>query len=89
VVYSLAGGIVRFRVRLGLKNGRGFSAVGISIAGGVSHNIGQVAVAVWVTGNKAVFYYLPVLVVAGVLTGMLMGMLALRVMRAIPGGNQV
>ena len=87
LLYSLAGGILSYLVMLLLKRRRGFSAVGLSIAGGVAHNIGQIAAAAWAAGSTAVFYYLPVLVVAGVFTGMLMGLLAMRVLRILAGKN--
>lgn len=45
ILYSLAGGILSFLVMLLLKRIKGFSMIGVSIAGGVSHNIGQIAVA--------------------------------------------
>lgn len=83
LAYSLAGGVLSFFVMLGLKRGKGFSVVGVSIAGGVAHNIGQIAVAALVVKNGAILYYLPVLMAAGVLTGMLMGILAARVLPVI------
>ena len=51
IVYSLAGGILSFLVMLMMKRIKGFSMIGVSIAGGVSHNIGQIAVAMCVLEN--------------------------------------
>ena len=45
IVYSLAGGILSFLVMALMKRLKGFSVAGVSIAGGVSHNIGQIIVA--------------------------------------------
>lgn len=56
------------------KTGR-FGTTGISIAGGVMHNVGQVIAAVVVTG-PAVFYYLPILIISGIIAGAITGIIA-------------
>ena len=59
-----------------------FSTVGVSVTGGVLHNIGQIAMACVLLGTAQIAYYLPVLLVsgtvAGVLTGLGVGLLFLR-----------
>lgn len=87
LAYSLAGGILSFFVMLGLKRIRGFSVVGVSIAGGVTHNIGQIVVAAWAVHNRMILYYVPALMIAGVMTGMLMGILAARVLPLVKRGR--
>lgn len=62
-----------------LKRIKGFSIVGVSIAGGVSHNIAQLVVAAVVVENRYVFSYLPILLTAGMVTGMLIGIVGERV----------
>jgi len=52
-----------------------FEKTGVSILGGVFHNIGQLSMAAWITGTAGVFTYLPVLLVAGVITGGVIGLL--------------
>ena len=79
LIYSLAGGVLSFLIMLILKKNHGFSMVGVSLAGGVSHNIGQLVVAACVVENLHVFYYMPVLLVAGAATGMLIGIVGARV----------
>ena len=79
LLYSLAGGILSFCVMLVLKKCKGFSIIGISMAGGVSHNVGQLVVAACVVENVHVFYYMPVLLVVGLITGMLIGTVGQRV----------
>lgn len=79
LLYSLAGGILSFCVMLLLKKCKGFSITGISMAGGVSHNVGQLVVAACVVENIHVFYYMPALLVAGLITGMLIGIVGQRV----------
>ena len=59
IIYSLAGGLLSFAVMLGLSKCSRFSIMGISIAGGVSHNIGQIIVASIAVENIKLMYYLP------------------------------
>ena len=80
IAYSLAGGILSFAVMLVLLRAGGFSPVGVSIGGAVSHNIGQLAVAACVLKSTSVFWYLPVLLPAGLVTGFLTGILTKRLL---------
>lgn len=85
LIYSMAGGILSFLVMLAVKRAKGFSIIGVSIAGGVSHNIGQLAMAVLVVESMAPLSYLPVLMIAGAAAGMVIGMVAYRVREHIGG----
>ncbi len=76
LAYSLAGGILSFIVMVLFKKIRGLSVVGVSVTGGVSHNIGQILVAAAVVENLNLFLYIPVLVIAGVITGFIIGIAA-------------
>lgn len=76
IIYSLAGGLLSLTVMALLKRQGGFSVMGISLAGGVSHNIGQLVVAMLVVETYSVMYYLPVLLVAGMITGLIIGFVA-------------
>ena len=80
IVYSLAGGIMSLLVMAVLKRSGKFSVIGVSAAGGVSHNIGQLLVAV---ETYRVGYYFPVLLIAGVLTGLLIGTAAEQVLKRL------
>lgn len=75
MAYSLAGCLLSCAVMLLLKKIKGFSILGVSIAGGVAHNLGQSIVAVLLLGT-AVVYYLPVLIVAGIAAGIVTGIIA-------------
>ena len=89
MIYSLAGGVLSFCVMLILKKmNKGFSIIGISMAGGVSHNIGQLVVAACVVKNMHVFLYMPVLLVAGMMAGMLTGILGQRLQKYLAGFEQ-
>lgn len=72
LAYSLCGGILSYLVMLLVKKTR-LSIVGVSMLGGVCHNIGQIIVAAIVMETVRIAYYLPVLLVAGLITGFLMG----------------
>ena len=76
ILYSLAGGLLSLVVMALLKKTGDFSVMGISMAGGVSHNVGQLVVAMLVVETVSVSYYLPVLLVAGLVTGFLIGVAA-------------
>lgn len=75
LAYSLCGGILSYLVMLIVKKTR-LSIVGVSMLGGVCHNIGQIIVAAIVMETVRIAYYLPVLLVAGLITGFLMGVVS-------------
>ena len=75
LVYSLCGGLLSFAVMLLVKKTK-LSVIGVSILGGTAHNIGQIAAAAVLMGTARIAYYLPVLLVAGLLTGFLIGTLS-------------
>ena len=62
-----------------MKKMKGFSIVGVSIAGGVSHNVGQLAVAIAVVENLKLIAYIPVLLIAGAITGFIIGILSSKI----------
>jgi heptaprenyl diphosphate synthase len=57
------------------KTGR-LGCVSVSVAGGISHNIGQIFVATLMVKNFNILFYIPVLLIAGLITGLLIGILA-------------
>lgn len=84
IAFSMAGGLLSLLVMGILKRVGGFGIVGVSVAGGVTHNIGQICIAAIIVENIQVFYYLPVLLVTGVLTGMLIGILSGEIQKRVP-----
>ena len=66
-----------------LKKHGDFSVIGVSIAGGVSHNIGQLAVAMVIVETFSVMYYIPVLLMAGLITGLVIGITADEMLRRL------
>ena len=83
IIYSLAGGILSFAVMCLLKRRDSFSIIGVSIVGGVFHNIGQLIVAMIVVETYSIGFYLPVLLIAGLITGALIGIVAGEVLKRI------
>ena len=83
IIYSLAGCILSFIVMYLLKKSDKFSSVSISLVGGVCHNIGQIIVAAIVLSTYSVVYYIPVLLVAGCITGLVIGIAASQVLLRI------
>lgn len=73
LAYSLAGAVLSLAVMRLLKKTERFTALGISIAGAVSHNAGQVIMAVILLSTKEIAYWLPVLIVTGTVTGLAVG----------------
>lgn len=73
LAYSIAGGALSLIVMTLLKKWDKFSTIGVSIAGGITHNAGQIAVAIAVTGVEQIAYYMPVLAVGGTLAGLVIG----------------
>ena len=83
IIYSLAGGILSLWMMAVIKRNNGFSVIGVSIMGGVSHNIGQIIVASIVVENLKLVYYLPALLIAGAVTGFIMGILSKKILPTI------
>lgn len=73
ILYSLAGGLASLFVMAVLKRSGKFSVMGVSAAGGVAHNMGQLLAAMAAVETYRVGYYFPILLVAGILTGLLIG----------------
>ena len=80
MLYSLSGGLLSFVVMLLLSKTGLFSPAGVSMAGGVAHNIGQVTIASLVTSTVKIYLYLPVLLISGTITGLLLGIAASMVL---------
>ena len=81
IFYSLGGGLLSLAVMVFLKKTGQFTVAGISIGGGASHNVGQLLVAMFVVQTYQVGYYLPVLLIAGVITGAVIGILSAEVLK--------
>ena len=85
MLYSFAGGILSFVVMALVKKTKLFSATGVSVLGGIAHNAGQIFVAMWVLDTATLIYYLPVLAITGIVSGTVIGLLAVLVIRRVSG----
>ncbi len=85
ILYSLAGGLLSFLVMYLVKKSGKLGVLPVSVAGGMSHNIGQLIVAALVIENFNIFYYMPVLLIAGIVTGFLIGVAAQEIIFRIGG----
>ena len=82
-LYSIAGAILSFVVMLLLRRFKIFSEVGVSVAGGVCHNIGQIAVACVLLETNVILYYLPFLLLSGTVAGVGVGALSALLIRKL------
>lgn len=83
MLYGLSGGILAVLCMAALSRARQLSPIGVSAAGGVVHNLGQLGCAALLLGSTAVFSYTPVLVLSGVVCGALTGAAAAGCLRAL------
>lgn len=84
LVYSLAGGAVSLFVMLILRKINIFSPVGVSVAGGVSHNIAQIVTAVLLLDTVQIGYYLVILAVTGTVAGVFIGLCGSVIIKRLP-----
>ena len=87
MLYSLAGGMFSSLVMILLKHTKKFSVAGVSVAGGVAHNMGQMLVAMAVLSNTRLAYYFPALMISGVAAGAVIGILGAEVIKRLPDDN--
>ena len=74
LAYSFAGALVSITVMAILKHSEKFSAVGVSVAGAISHNVAQIIVAAFILGTSEIIFYLPVLSLSAVISGIFIGL---------------
>lgn len=83
ILYSLAGGMLSLTIMSVLKRVGKFSVFGISIAGGVFHNVGQLIMAAFVLESISIGYYFPVLLISGLVTGFVIGLISNEMMKRL------
>lgn len=83
MLYSLAGAVVSFAGMVLLKRTGLFSISGVSMAGGVLHNLGQLLVAAALIEDMRIFFYFPVLLFSGIVSGIVIGIAATLILRAL------
>ncbi len=85
MIYSLAGGILSYLAMVIAKRTKLLSMTGVSVLGGVFHNVGQIIVAILVLETASLVYYLPVLLIAGITSGVIIGILGAMVTKRMAG----
>lgn len=75
-LFSISGAALSLTIMIIMKKLNFFSCIGVSVCGGVMHNIGQIIAAVFIMGSEAIVFYLPVLIVSGVFTGVVIGVVS-------------
>ena len=83
ILYSLAGGILSIIVMSFIRRIDKFSILGVSMSGGVAHNIGQLLVAVMVINQLRLYFYCPVLIFSGLIMGALIGIVCSAILKRV------
>ena len=76
LTFSIAGAVLSLLGMILLKKTDLFSCITVSIVGGILHNVGQIIAACIWTGTAEIAYYLPVLLISGILAGAVIGIIA-------------
>ena len=84
MLYSFAGGILSLVVMYVLYRTGRFSMVGISMAGGVMHNLGQLLTACLIVSSVSLMSYFAVLLFSGLISGILIGIMAYNIEKRLP-----
>lgn len=85
ILFSLGGAFVSFLAMLFVKR-LGLSLYGVSMAGGVFHNVGQLLIAAFLVETVEVGYYAPFLLVMGLVTGLFIGLTGKELLKRLPRG---
>ncbi len=80
ILFSLAGCLLSLTMMCLLYKRENFSVIGVSVIGAVFHNLGQILVAMFVVSSFSVMYYFSVLMIAGIITGVVIGVIAKEMM---------
>ena len=83
IIYSLAGAVLSLTVMTVLKKYTKASIFAVSMAGGITHNIGQLLIAIMIVENRSLLYYAPVLLISGMVTGFLIGYLVTETLKRV------
>lgn len=79
--YSIVGATLSLVIMIVFKRISSLHMITISILGAVMHNMGQIGVAMFIMSTKEIIYYLPILVITGVISGIGVGLLAILVLK--------
>ena len=83
MIYSLVGAALSLIGMILLKKTNLFAPITVSVAGGILHNIGQIATACIVMETAQIAYYLPVLLISGTIAGILIGLTSAMILKRL------
>ena len=83
-MYSLAGSILSLFIMILLRKFNFLSVVGVSVAGAIAHNIGQILMAMLLLDTTEIAYYLVVLAITGTIAGVFIGLSGALLIKRIP-----
>ena len=84
-IYALSGAILSFVIMILLKKLPLFSEMGVSVAGGVFHNAGQIICACMIMENAKISAYLPLLIISGTVAGAVVGIISGLLVKKLKG----
>ena len=84
LAYSIAGAALSLGGMVILKKTMRFSPLSVSVTGGVLHNMGQLLMACVLLSTTALRYYLPFLLLGGILAGIVIGVISAILLKRIP-----
>lgn len=85
ILFSLGGAWISFACMLAARK-LGLSLYGVSMAGGVFHNAGQLLIAAFLVRTAKIVWYAPFLLTAGLITGFLIGAMGKELLKRLPNG---
>lgn len=83
--FSFTGAIASFFAMYISYRRNSFSPVGISIIGGVTHNLAQLLISAFLLNTPAFLWYSPVLLISGIITGLINGLIAIKIIHTVKG----
>lgn len=83
LAYSICGGALSLLLMAILKKTDRFSYVGVSIVGGISHNAGQVLLAMIALKTREIGFYMIILSFSGIVSGILVGLAAALMLKYV------
>ena len=86
LMYAMTGALLSLTVMSLLKKTGLFSVTGISVAGAISHNFGQILMAALVVSNLNMFGYFPLLIFSGLICGLINGFISHLILKHLPAG---
>ncbi len=83
LIYSISGAVISLILMALLKSFTPLTEIGVSVAGGVSHNLTQIAIAFFMLELSAIIFYIPILILSGTVFGAIIGSISALVVRKI------